>query len=368
MRVLGLAIFALGCGPKLPVCPDAPFTVSPMQLGDFDSITPLGNLNPSSHVFPTDHVYFGIRDDGQLGTPMVPVVAPGHVWIVHVDRFDRLEGSGGSATKYKVEFSPCDSVEAYLDHVTTLDAALTARLDLGEGDCQQYSTGGRTFRFCQSKVNVELQAGEAIGTTGGPGEHALDFGAIDQRSPELVYANSARLHDPNAQRHTVCPIDEYSAEAATPLRARLGGFHLMAHRTAAPVCGETAQDRPGTAQGNWYARGADAQHEDPHLALVHDNIDPTIGAFSIGTTLPPSPGVWRFVPTSAGYLNREFSQVTPDSHTYCYDAFVEGSPPGAGHLVLQLLSASTLQIERQNGSSCGAGPWTFGGGAIDFDR
>jgi hypothetical protein len=51
-------------------------TVSPVVLGVLQAIVPLGNLNPSGHVFPTDHVY--------LYTPFV------RRWVQSVVRHRRL--------------------------------------------------------------------------------------------------------------------------------------------------------------------------------------------------------------------------------------------------------------------------------------
>ena len=42
------------------VCVDHPFTTYPVDFERIRSITPLGNLNPPGHTFPTDHMYFNI--------------------------------------------------------------------------------------------------------------------------------------------------------------------------------------------------------------------------------------------------------------------------------------------------------------------
>ena len=148
-------------------------------------------------------------------------------------------------------------------------------------------------------------------------------------------------------------------EALLPL---LGG--RGAQRTVAPLCGTIMQDMVGTAQGRWFFDGS--EHEDPHLALAHDNVDPGIGNLSIGTSLPGTPaGVYDFVPEPAGRVNADFPRVTADGTTWCYSPRVNRGL----HFLVQLVSASRLRIEGVPGIGCGdpAG-WHFGTGAVEFAR
>lgn len=68
------------------------------------------------------------------------------------------------------------------------------------------------------------------------------------------------------------------------LSALLGRFTLR--RIIAPTCGTIMQDIAGTAQGRWFFDTSSG--EDRHLALVHDNVDPRVGVFSVGTSLTGS--------------------------------------------------------------------------------
>lgn len=358
---------ASGChsGPSLPACPGGNeiFTVSPLDPADFTGLVPLGNLNPPGHTFPTDHLYFYVRRQtpGDWATPpaAVPVVSPGHLWITSVASSEHLSASP-PYTDYTIEAQPCADVGIQFGHVEALDAGLAARLGPISGSCQQYSTGGQTYRNCRQAVNVEVAAGDAIGTAGGVvGQNALDVGGWDLRTAPMAYANPTRL---DGQRlHIVCPVDYFAQPVRDALRSRFGDYLGAVLRTAEPRCGEVMQDVPGTAQGKWYRAATPTSPEDPHLALVHDNVDPTRAAFSVGTSVPGlGPGVLAFFPTSAGQVGRDFRDVVPGS-IYCWDLT-------GGRAILQLTSATALQLQFDAGASCGAGPWTLGPAAVAFER
>lgn len=84
-----------------------------------------------------------------------------------------------------------------------------------------------------------------------------------------------------------------------------------------------------------------------------------------------NPATYTFIPAGAGQINRNFVQVSSDGMIYCYDSFYDpiGQALLAGPTILvQMLSATTLRIERQAPTTCGAGPWAFTSNAIDFQR
>jgi hypothetical protein len=124
------------------------------------------------------------------------------------------------------------------------------------------------------------------------------------------------------------------------------------------------QDVANTAQGRWYFDATAG--EDHHLALVHQNWDPTIGAFSIGTTVPgTSSNVLMFAALDTGRLNRDFDLVTADGKLYCYE------PTNlSGHVLVQLVGATQLKIELSTAAAtCGdSTTWAFTGSAATFAR
>ncbi len=143
-----------------------------------------------------------------------------------------------------------------------------------------------------------------------------------------------------------------------------------------PVCGTVNQDEWGTAQGVWFLSGEEVverAREDEHMALVHDNIDPIIGAFSIGISLEekglPS-STYKFKPKHTGFVNRDFDEVKPDGNVYCYVASGGYSGQHWPHtIIIKMLDDSTLRIAKlSEGTTCGSGPWQFGSNYTDFER
>lgn len=358
---------------------EPPFTVAPLAEADFIGIVPLGNLNPPPHTFPTDHIYFYVRrtDPANPASPpaTVSVYAPGDAWVTEIDSSENLSAVP-PYTDYRVRFSPCREVEIYYGHVQSLPEQLARKFAAAEGECDTYTTGGQTYRSCRKRMHVRVRAGEAVGTAGAGRQNALDVGAFDARIAPLAYANPARFHANSTgfdSFHVVCPVDYFAEPVRSTLRARFG--YGARHRTAEPLCGEVEQDEPGTAQGIWFVAGTTETYpEDPHLALVHDNIDPTQPAFSVGQSLSRAglpaesrlnPGVYIFAPEAAGQRNREFRDLAVDGQVYCYDTLQYHL---GGIVLVQVTSAATLRIERQAAAGCGAGPWAFTSAYTDFVR
>lgn len=338
-------------------------TVSPMAIESIRELSPLGNLNPPGHTLPTDHVYF-YPPAGAGGTALVPVVAPGDITVFEVVRQVRSGGSRPSLTDYAMSFAPCADVSMYFGHVSSLQPEIESQVG-AFGGCSTYGTSGFTFERCVKSVNIRLTAGAPIGTAGGPEEGALDLGGYDQRMAPLAFANPSRSYgngSPFGQNHTICPIDYFSTAVRDLLRAKFSGRGTR--RTVEPLCGQVMQDVANTAQGRWYFNNT--EQEDAHLALVHDNVVPGLGAFSVGTSIASLPSnVYFFIPATTGRVNLDFSRVTADGQIYCYQPnSVQGR-----HILVQLTGATTLRIEGVAVSACGdPSSWAFTAGAVQFSR
>lgn len=379
-------------GPKpklhgdIPDCPveiDEPlFNHSPLALGDFDSIVPLGNLAPPSHTFPTNHLYFQLRrsEPGNYRslTADVPVYSPGRIWITSVSSSEHLSASV-PYIDYSLRFSPCRQFQGYYIHVQSLNETLLEQIGkFNENNCNTYETGGDTYRNCSKyDLSIVVQSGDIIGRAGGQeGQSALDFGAYDTRVPPLQYANPS-VYQPHPKgfgfMQIVCAIDYYSDDLRSDLLSRFGGWGNEV-RTSEPICGEVEQDEPGTAQGKWYLKGAKIPFpEDPHIALVHDNVNPQIGAFSIGNSLPDlESGIYYFQPENEDLINRDFNQVRPNGNLYCYESLSSigdnPSNPLQKIILVQLTSEIVIRIEARNATECGEVPWDFGDGTVEYIR
>lgn len=329
------------------------FTSSPVSLSNLDYIVPLGNLNPSGHTFPTDHVYPQI-----VNSATVPLYSPGNVTITQISAVDNYSSS---TTDYSIYFKPCNEVEVYYLHVKTISTKLSNELVEPFGWDSTYSTGGTTYRNRGKNMSLAISAGEQIGTAS-----SFDIGTRDTRTT-LNFANSERWTS-YGYDHTVCPLDYYSSSLKSSLKSLLMGWSKTP-RTVEPICGTVEQDIASTAQGAWFVSGTSNSWggEDQHLALVHDNIDPTQAIFSIGTSMSASElsnGTYGFYPTGLEpeYVNRDFSEVTANGHIYCYRPMYL-----SGRIILELTNSTTIKIERQDGN-CDSPPWSFTGNATTFER
>lgn len=332
---------------------------SPVALSALQEIDPLGNLNPPGHVFPSDHIYFYQAS----GASFTPVVSPGEITITQVGLQTMTTGAA-TTSDYVIRFFPCADVMLYFYHLAALSPELKAQVGAITGGCNpSYVIGSTTYQQCYKEVSIALSAGAAVGTMGASG--AIDLGAIDRRVPSLAYVNPGRTQGATGEftaNKTVCPIDYFTTDAATAMRALLGARNFK--RVVAPVCGEVMQDVAGTAQGRWYFDNSDA--EGAHLALVHDNADATLGAFSVGTSIASLPvGVYTFRPVLSGRLNADFSRVMADGNVYCYEV----TSPSPQRIYVRMPDASTLQIGASPGSSCGAqATWNAALAATTFKR
>lgn len=354
-------------GTNLPSCGNKYefFTVSHIPLSNLSNIVPLGNLNPSGHTFPTNHVYFHLKGFQDHSTSSsASVVAPGDIWIIQIGSSEYTM-NGQRITDYKMDFSVCEEVKGYFIHLTSLSERLMQ--NFGQpSNCKEYETGGIHYKNCEKDFfssPILLKAGEPLGTVGG----SSDFGLADLRTPELTYANKNRWYD--QPLHRVCPLDYFISDVKSKLYFLLGDGSTR--RTVEPLCGEVDQDVEGTAQGVWFVkRTKETYPEDPHIALVHDNVNPLRGVFSVGTSVPNlQAGTYYFNPKSSGSVDRDFKDVKSDGNVYCYeprDRFSDGRLSFV--ILIQLKNPTSLVIEKQDLSNCGSGLWLFGSSYAEFER
>jgi hypothetical protein len=355
----------------LAACGTAPIlTASPAALTDLTDVVPLGNLNPGGHTFPTDHIYLIVpRVTGGSDPVTVPVVSPGEIRLTGIASSTSTQ-NGVTRADYSLYFFGCADVQFYFHHIQALAPSLAASIGPIDGDCNTHSTGGASFTRCNKGLDITLHARDPIGTAGGAGNFGFDLGAYDRRTPKLAFVNQSYPDfGGNADWntfHTVCPLDYFAADVKAALEAKLGSQGRK--RTIAPLCGTIMQDVANTAQGRWL-KGSAVQ-EDAHLALVHDNVDPTVGSISMGASVPSVPlGVYKFTAATspAGRVNADFNQVTADGQIYCYGGFTQfGS---SLHVLVQLVTATSLKIEGMSGGACGSpSTWTFSAAAVTFAR
>ncbi len=352
---LPLGVFLTGCGllsgsgggtsALLPPCPASgpELTALPLQPGDYRYVVPLGNLNPTGHVFPSDHHYFYLPLDGQGKAAVVPVFSMAKGWITRVSVSEHLDEG---FIDYSLTVGVCRGFEFWYGHVSALSAFLRDAIAKAKPSrTETYTSGGHTFRVSDYPMFLAVAAGTPLGMAGGnPGQWALDVGASDRRGEQNRFANQDRYrNDLEWLIYAVSPLDFLRSDLKGLVDANVGGPDTR--RTAEPIHGQISYDAPGTAMGNWFLKGQPSLPEDHNLALVKDPIDPQKYAISVGTALSGLAGrVIVFTPAESGNVARAFDEVVPGSIN-CY-------PTGAGRLLLRLQNEETLLAEYQAGQGC----------------
>ncbi len=320
-------------------------------------------------------MYFSLKrtsaDFSTSTTANTTVFAPGDATITRIN----LVVYPNSNRDYTIYFQPCKEFSYYFYHVSSISQKLLDALNSGSGPvCNNLSTD-IVSRQCAKLMNLQVQGGEQIGYIGGldrTNSNALDLGAFDFRITPLTYANSSRWFN---DLYVVCPIDYYSPDIKTKIYSTIGDYDGKTLRTINPICGQSDQDILNTVQGAWFFKGPSTYTEEPNIALIHDNINPLIGVFSVGTSMKVSGlsyGTYSFNPNNnSGLVNHDFNQVTSDGNIYCYD-----TTQGRGQytnlpkfsIIIQMPTSTSLKVERLNSGSCGSGPWSFDSLSTDFIR
>ena len=350
--------------PEFPPCSSEPiFTVSPLDVNSIAGIIPLGNLNPPSHTFPTDHIYFHLtRQEGADGPDAATFYSPGDLTVTMIAASEHVKAG---FTDYTVFLKPCDDITVMFYHVTSLskdvfgDTSASAGWKLDS----EYSTGGEIYRQWSKNSRIEVKAGDILGTAGGnPGQWALDLGVYDTRYFPSTVANPKRWEQ-NRYRHAVCPWDFY--EKGPVLDQLLALVEREEVEGEEMPCSAVLQDMPGTAQGVWFLSGTIETHpEDPHLALVRSNLRPSKAVLSVGNAIANlASHTYEFLPENSGRLNRDFPDISPDGQIYGFR--VERFD---GIIIVQMPDAETLWLEPLARATSDPASWEFTGSKTVFER
>ncbi len=205
------------------------FEVSPVAYSAIDIATPLGNLNPPGHTFPSNHMGFYLKG---AGPHPVRAHAEGTVQNIYYNSgFD----------DYSIQFRHTSTLYSYLDHVEN--------------------------PYDHVQVGAKIQAGDSIGQA----TSYLDIGVIDYDTtrhfivPGRYHENS--LHSGN--------VYLYFTEGVR------GNLLAKNRRTVEPRGGKIDFDIDGALSGNWFLEGTPVTWEassylygDAQLAFVYDMWEP----------------------------------------------------------------------------------------------
>ncbi|MFC1942924.1 hypothetical protein ACFLWU_06910 [Chloroflexota bacterium] len=338
------------------------FTHTPLLIEDIAEIVTLGNLNPPSHVFPTDHIYFyGLRKDGADHPEIANLFAPGDLPIKEIRASEHVNAG---FRDYSIYFQPGKEVTIYFGHVSSLSEEIFGNTSSLEGWTMQneYSTGGEIYRQWRKECDISIPAGQILGTAGGnKGQWALDLGVYDSRLTQENVANAERWRQ-SQYLHAVDPLSlmiESLLEEMIPLVKRDMG------KGERPPFGSILQDIPGTAQGCWFLSGINETYpEDNHLALVHSNIHPAMSVISAGSSISTLKSrTYEFIPEQTGLLNRDFSGITPDGNIYGFQTENHQQT-----IIMNMPDNDTLWLETLPRLTLNTDDWVFSGNKNVFNR
>lgn len=225
------------------------FERSPVAYDRIARTTPLGNLNPPGHTFPTDHIYFYLRN---LGLSLVVAHAPGTITSLYYHEW---------SNDFKITFKHTETFYSYLDHVRSLTPIV--------------------------EVGATIEAGDTLGY-GDPFVSAVDLGVIDYDTTRY-FITPERYHD--GTNHCGNPYLYFTDSVRNELLA-------LNPRTAEPRGGKIDFDIDGALSGNWFLEGTPVQHsagfdyQEYHLAFVYDMYDPAQIRIAAGGTLDMAPFVY----------------------------------------------------------------------------
>jgi len=270
------------------------FSLLPVPLSSISSATPLGNLNPPGHCFPTDHIYIYLN-----GSSLVPVLAMANGTI-------RTVYYNSMFDDYRIEFNHTASCMSYFDHVKNLFPGIVEGADVVAGDYIGY---------------------------GDPTVAALDIGVVDEDITRN-FISPERYHE-----FTVHCGDPYTYFVA-PIRSQLLSKN---RRTVEPRGGKIDYDIDGTIAGNWFLEGIPTDHTSSgytygygHLAFVYDKYNPTNIRIAAGGTLALAPFVYSVVGNSPAP-----GSVSLSSGAIKYE-FISMSP---AVLMVQMLESRRIRVE-----------------------
>jgi hypothetical protein len=260
-------------------------------------ITPLGNMSPSGHWLPTDHIYFTVADPNLGQSPVArrtSFFAPADGILTDVIPHPPLPD-------VKLRIRVTSTIDYYIDHLI-LDIPL--------------ARGAR------------ITAGQRLGTTGSV--YAIDLGVNNNGLTLTGFVNPTRQGN---SVHADAPL-KYFAE---PLRSQL---YAKVQRMGPDLDGKIDYDIPGRLSGNWFMTDLIT------LSFAYDTYDPARVVISVGGGLSQT-GVFSIAATDP--VPRDIS-VASGMVRYTLAAWGETGPgirtgvPTARMLV-QMLDDQRIRVE-----------------------
>ena len=282
------------------------FTYPILNANDFNRIIPLGQINPPSHTFPTDHIYFVLTGLDK------PVYAPTDSKIMFIEE----PGEYGDRA---IRIGVTDTLTYYLGHI---------------------------FVDENLKVGDTIEAGTQIGISGNTA--CVDFGVMNKNS-DNGFLNTRY---PITTLYGDKPLSYYSESLKSEFYAKVKPPESSDHEYVYDgdvTDGEFAFDKLGSLSGNWFEEGCyreDGWYEwENSLAFLYDAYFPDQIRIGIGKV------------SNAFALKNEDNPIDPKDVSvstgvvtyYLYNAnnTVNGLPSDLrmGIMLVQMLSDTRIRLE-----------------------
>src|SRR3989344_132682 len=334
---------------QLPECKSELMTVSPVPFASIVTIEPIGSANPPEHTLASISSDTYIAVPGQGTTATTPLVAPGDMWIILVQpRYGVTQDPEDHVIKYAF----CKDIYGVVDHVKSFSPEMQRIVETHE--CS-YPSNTSEEKNCPILLLERVVAGTPLGTVGRM-QGNFNFGTWDLRVTHKFISSWRHGH---LTKHSTCPFDYFSSPLKEQLMAKL-------EKTAAGACGTVEHDVAGTLAGDWFVGDATPMRHEDWGKMLHfgsSNMLSGQSVISISGMFVEQPTKWVFTANAFGDINREFKEVTPGS-IYCYDN--DGNHQHrnyergvrSGKIIVQMTSATELQIEHQDGL-CQGTNWGF---------
>ncbi len=290
------------------------FTLSPVDPSAINFIIPLGNLNPPGHTYPTDHMYFVLKNSN-VDVNTVLAAASGTV----VDLYQ----PGG--TDWKVVIKVDQSFYYYYDHIHIAPGI---------------------------KKGSTIVVGQAMGTNSGNAA-AIDFGVYNYNNAPLAGVLDRCLQE--SESYADSAIKYYSGSTQATLYELSGSTY-----------GKIDYDEAGKLVGDWALSGHEALESNAvGLAFVY-HVGSSSLRIAVGGTLTGGAMTYAVQDNAP-----DFKIITPGSGQINYQLYPsingDDSVSGVqyGVLAVQMISDTQIKVEIFTGTGSTA---TFDGNAQIYNR
>jgi hypothetical protein len=246
------------------------FTVAPLNIGDYKTVGPMGNLNPRmGHALPTDHGGFAFAQN--LASVFYNVYSPASGTITEItyteNNWPAGSGQTGTYRDWMIKIRHTYDFYSTFGHLSSLEAAILAQ-------------AGTLQPNVANRVNIGVTAGQVIGLCGGrPGVvTGVDWYVADYTAATKSFINPNRYGRMIYSTHFFGYCTASLINLYTPLFYNADANPIVTRETT-PLGGKIDFDIAGTLSGNWFHNSittteAAFNEYNKQLAFVYDQYEP----------------------------------------------------------------------------------------------